>query len=342
MTDETLGICPNPDSLPPPYWVGFDLGGTKMLATVFDREFKKLGRAKRKSRGNEGITEGLSRIARTIQDAIQNAEVDPQRIGGIGIGCPGPLDLNTGVLKEAPNLGWKNVPVQEYLENEFNCRVVVANDVDAGVFGEYKFGAGKNARCVVGIFPGTGIGGGCVYEGKIFHGANCTCMEIGHIPMVPTGPLDGCNNPGSLEAMASRLVIAAAAAQAAFRGQAPSLLESSGTDIRNIRSGAIAEAAVNEKSIRAIVEHAADHIGMAVVTLIHLLAPDVVVLGGGLVEAMPEILCERIEKTVRKRVLPAFEDVFTIKVAELGDEATVYGAAAWAASRINASTTRSS
>ena len=312
------------------HWVGFDLGGTKMLATVFDAGFKPLGQSKKKSKGHEGSDAGLERICRIIREALLEANVEPKQVAGIGIGCPGPLDLATGVLKEAPNLGWNNVPVQKHLQDEFACPVVVANDVDAGVFGEYQFGAGRGARCVVGIFPGTGIGGGCVYEGKIFQGSNCTCMEIGHIPMMAEGPLDGCNNPGSLEAIASRLAISASAAQAAYRGQAPYLLENAGTDIKNIRSGALATSVEKDDSVRAIVAHAATQIGLGVVTLVHLLAPDVIVLGGGLVEAMPDFLCKQIEKTVQKRVLPSFKNVFTIKVAELGDDATVRGAAAWA------------
>lgn len=312
------------------HWVGFDLGGTKMLSAVFDDNFKLLSKDKKKSKGHEGSKAGLDRIRQTIEDALEKAEIKTTQLSGIGIGCPGPLDLEQGILKTAPNLGWTDVPIKEYLEQKFGVPVVVANDVDAGVFGEYSFGAGKGARCVVGIFPGTGIGGGCVYEGKIFHGANCTCLEIGHIPLVANGPLDGCNNAGSLESLASRLSISSAAAQAALRGQAPHLLENVGTDLKDIRSSALANSAEVDKSVRLIIEHAANHIGLAVVTIVHLLAPDVVVLGGGLVEAMPDRFLKQIEKSAAKRVLPSFRDVFKIKVAELGDDATVCGAAAWA------------
>jgi len=306
-----------------------------MLATVFDNNFKSIASAKKKSKGHEGSTAGLERICRIIREALTEAKIAPEDVAGIGIGCPGPLDLERGVIREAPNLGWKDVPVKDHLQKEFGCPVVVANDVDAGVFGEYEFGAGQGARCVVGIFPGTGIGGGCVYKGEIFRGTNCTCMEIGHIPIMANGPLDGCNNPGSLEALASRLAIAAGAAQAAYRGQAPSLLENAGTDIRNIRSGAIAAAVEKDESIRVLVEHAADHIGLAVVTLVHLLAPDVIVLGGGLVDAMPDLFTTRIEKTARKRILPSYEETFKIKIALLGDDATVTGAAAWARATVS-------
>jgi len=200
-------------------WIGFDLGGTKMLATVFDSKFKKLGKARKKTKGRDGMDAGLKRINNVIEEALEDAEISADQISGLGIGCPGPLDLKKRRIRTAPNLGWDDVPVAESIEKKFGFPVKIANDVDAGVFGEYSFGAGKKARCVFGIFPGTGIGGGCVYEGKLFRGSNCTCMEIGHIPMLPNGRLDGAGNSGTLEALASRLSIASDAAGAAYRGQ---------------------------------------------------------------------------------------------------------------------------
>lgn len=154
------------------HWIGFDLGGTKMLAVVFDAKFKPIGRSRKKTKGNEGMQAGLKRINNVIEEAITSAGLDADDINGLGIGCPGPLDLKKKMIHEAPNLGWKNVPVGESVEEAFGFPVTVANDVDAGVFGEYMFGAGKGSRCVVGIFPGTGIGGGCVYDGKLIRGAN--------------------------------------------------------------------------------------------------------------------------------------------------------------------------
>jgi glucokinase len=312
-------------------WVGFDLGGTKMMADVYDGQFNRLASCRKKTKGHEGSAAGLKRIIAVIEDALQQANVGKADLSGIGIGCPGPLDLKQGIVLEAPNLGWQNVPVKKVLEGHFKCPVAVANDVDAGVYGEYEFGAGKKARCVIGIFPGTGIGGGCVYEGNLLQGSNCTCMEIGHIPLLSDGPLDGLGNAGSLEAVASRLAVAASAAQAAFRGQAPWLMEKRGTQVSDIRSGDLAEAIQNgDEFVARIVEKSAQHIGLAIVTAVHLLAPDVVVLGGGLVEAMPELYLGAVRKTFRKRVLPSFRDVTQIVPAKLGDQATAMGAAAWA------------
>lgn len=314
-----------------PVWVGFDLGGTKMLAVVFDSEMKPLGRERKKTKGFEGMEAGLARIHSVIHSALEDAEVQPEQVAGIGIGCPGPLDLKKGVIREAPNLGWKNVPIRKSLETEFGCPAVIMNDVDAGVFGEWSFGAGKGARCLVGIFPGTGIGGGCVYKGEIFQGANHSCMEIGHIPIVSDSLPDGCGNVGTLEAVGSRLAIAAGAAQAAYRGQAPWLVKKAGTDISSIRSGVLSDAVKNgDKVVQRLIERAAEFLGLGMVTMVHLLSPEKIVVGGGLAEEFPDLLVKNAEKFARKRVMSAYADSFDVEVAKLGDDSGVQGAAAWA------------
>ena len=313
------------------HWIGFDLGGTKMLAVVFNGKFEPVGRARKRTKGHEGMAAGLERINSVIKEAIEKADLKKDDIGGLGIGCPGPLNLKKKLIEEAPNLGWQKVPIGKSIENAFGFPVTVANDVDAGVFGEYTFGAGKGARCVVGIFPGTGIGGGCVYEGELIRGANCTCMEIGHIPIASDGPLDGAGNKGSLESLASRLAIAGQAAQACYRGQAPELLKEAGTNVGNIRSGALADSIANgDKTVKAIVEDAARYLATSVVTMVHLLAPDKIILGGGMIEAMGDVILPIVEKSARRRILPSLRDVFEVVEAKLGDDAGVMGAAALA------------
>ncbi len=312
-------------------WIGFDLGGTKMLAVVFNEKFEPIGRSRKKTKGHEGKAAGLERINQVIRDAIDDADIDVKSVGGLGIGCPGPLNLKKKTIREAPNLGWVDVPIGDSITKKFGFPVTVANDVDAGVFGEYKFGAGKGARCVVGIFPGTGIGGGCVYEGRLIRGANTSCMEIGHIPIQPEGPLDGAGNKGSLESLASRLAIAGAAVQASYRGHAPGLRRGTGTDLSDVRSGALSDSVKSgDKAVKAIIEQAAKHLSTGVVTMVHLMAPDVIVFGGGMIEAMADVILPVVERESRKRILPSLRNVFEIVEAELGDDAGVLGAAALA------------
>jgi glucokinase len=319
------------DARGPRHWVGFDLGGTKMLAAVFNAEFRASGRRRRKTKGAEGAKAGLGRIIETIRDALEEGQVSAKQLAGIGVGCPGNIDLDKGVVIDAANLSWRNVHIADALEQEFDCPTVVMNDVDAGVYAEYRFGAGKNARCLVGVFPGTGIGGGCVYEGKVLRGKNVSCFEIGHMQVNPNGLPCGCGRIGCLETEASRLAIAAAAAMAAYRGEAPHLLAACGTDLENIRSGALAEALkAGDAVIGQIVDRAAQLIGWTLGDVVNLLAPDVVVLGGGLVEAMPERFLPQVEEAARKRAAPPFAKTFKIVAAKLGDDAVVRGAAAWA------------
>ncbi len=313
------------------YWVGFDLGGTKMMALVFDDAFNQVARKRKRSKARDGQAAGMERMIGTIQEALDEAGIGPGDLGGIGVGCPGPLNLVDGIVLEMPNLRWKNMKVREALENVFHCPVVVANDVDGGVYGEYRFGAARNGRCVLGVFPGTGIGGGAVYEGRIVHGRTGSCMEIGHIPVVPDGPRCGCGRRGCLEAVAGRLAISAQAAMAVYRGEAPHLQKIAGTDIINIRSAALAAAVRNgDAAIEHIIRDAARHIGRAMAGAVDLLNPDTILLGGGLVEEMPDIFVEEIKASANAQCMLTFADTFEVVVAELGDDATATGVGAWA------------
>lgn len=312
-------------------WVGFDLGGTKMLAKLFDDRLKEIGKKRCKTKGAEGMKAGLDRMVGTIEELLAETGVPREQVAGVGVGCPGPLDLDAGVILYAPNLGWKDAPVRKVLEKAFGCPAVIVNDVDSGTYGEFLLGAGKGARCLLGVFPGTGIGGGCVYEGKILRGRTCSVLEIGHMQVQPGGPLCGCGRTGCLEALASRLAIASAAVAAAHRGEAPHLLKAAGTDLAEVRSGVLAEAIqAGDKAVERIVRQAARWIGVAIGNAVNLLGPDRVVLGGGLVEAMPEIFLSETTASARARAMPSFEDTFEVVVAKLGDDATVKGAAGWA------------
>jgi glucokinase len=319
-----------PEARTESYWVGFDLGGTKMMAVVYDSQFRPLGRKRRRTKGNEGAKSGVERIQQTIQDALDEAHLTAGQLLGIGIGCPGTVDLDAGVILEAANLGWKNVRLKEHLEKAFGCRAEIANDVDAGVYGEYRFGAAKNARCVVGVFPGTGIGGGCVYEGRIFRGKKSSCLEIGHIEIIPNGKLCGCGRHGCLETEASRLAISAQVAMAAYRGDAPFVAANVGTDLSEIRSSLLVEAIkAGDAAVEKIIRRACDFIGNAVASVVSLMAPEVVVLGGGLVEAMPDLFVDAVGIAARERTMPSLAKSFKVVAAKLGDDAGVMGAAGW-------------
>jgi glucokinase len=309
---------------------GFDLGGTKMLCVILDDKQNVVARKRKKTKGTEGAAAGVARIAELIRETFLENGLSQSELSSIGIGCPGPVDMDNGIVNVAVNLGWKNVPLSAMLEDELNCPVSVLNDVDAGVFGEYCMGAAVGARSVAGIFPGTGIGGGFVYEGKILRGKRSSVMEIGHTKIASSTRTSGTEMTGTLESEASRLAIAAECAKLAYRGEAPALLKSAGTDISQIRSKVLAAAIRDgDKSVERIVRQAAQTVGFAVVNLVHMLCPEVIILGGGLVEAIQEIYLDEVERTAKRNILPCYSDMFEIRMAKLGDDAGAMGAAIW-------------
>ena len=314
-------------------WAGFDLGGTKMRVAVFNNDFKLLALAETKTKGFKGVRDGVQRMADLLDEAwaAAHGKVPRARLAGVGLACPGPVNTQTGLVLEMNNVGWHNVHVGRLLKGHTDAPVFVINDVDAGTYGEYRFGAGRGGHCVVGVFPGTGVGGGCVWNGQLLTGAKWSALEIGHLPVLPRGPRCGCGQWGCLEAVSSRLAIAQAAAAAAYRGEAPHLLAEAGTDLQKIRSKALARAIeAGDVAVERIVRDAAAWLGVGVAAVVNLLSPDRIVLGGGLVAAMPRIFREEVDAMARKRVMRTYQKSFQVVVAKLGDNASLTGAAAWA------------
>ncbi len=251
--------------MPSKHWIGFDLGGTKMMASLLDQKLNVLGSKRKSTKGHEGADRGLERIINLIQDLLADHKLEAKDISGIGMACPGVVNLHTGVLRRAPNLGWKEVPIAKVLRSRFKAPIHILNDVDAGAYGEYAHGAGKGASTLVAGFPGTGIGGGCVINGRLLTGKNASCMEIGNLRVLSAGLTGRVGEPPNIESIASRLGIASAAAAEAYRGSAPALLEEAGTDIQAIKSGAIAKAIKSgDDSMREIVENAAHYLGISI------------------------------------------------------------------------------
>lgn len=312
------------------YWMGFDLGGTKMLTQIYDSKWNVVSKERKRTKPGTGAKGGVERIIETIRECLQKAEIPAERLHGIGIGCPGPINMDQGVLLDLPNLGWETVPIKDRLQAEFGVPVAVLNDVDAGTYAEYRVGAARGARCVIGIFAGTGIGGGCIYEGEVLRGKTTSAFEIGHVQVMSNGPRCGCGQRGCLESVASRLAIASQVARAAYRGDAPHLLQEAGTDLVKIRSGVLSSSiSEGDVIVGEIIREAARYIGIAIANAVNLLAPEVVVLGGGLVEAMPEMFIPHAAKSANKRVMPAYKDSFHVVAASLQDDAGVLGAALW-------------
>ena len=306
--------------------VGLDIGGTKMMAAVIDEHFKVLGRCRKRSKSAKKDETAEERILRIIHKAIESAGVE--RIAGIGVGSPGPLDPTTGVIIDTPNLGWRNFPLADVLAKEFGVPVVVDNDVNVGTYGEWAFGDVRDCRNVVGVFPGTGIGGGLIIDGKLFQGYSGAAGEVGHMTIQVDGPYCGCGKRGCLEAVASRIAIAEQVAALAVRDDAPFIAARCGGDVTKIRSGVLAEAIeAGEKMVEGVVRKAAYYTGIAVANLINVLSPEAVVLGGGLVEAMESLYLEEVKRAIKAHAMPFLRKGVRVVSAKLGDDAVVLGAA---------------
>jgi glucokinase len=315
------------------YSIGVDLGGTKTLVAVFNEKLAVVGSARVPTEGRRGAKEGLKRIWATVQDALKDADVRPGEIRALGIGCPGVVDSTEGVLREASNLGWKKVRIGDYLSRRIDGKVCVLNDVDAGTYAEYHMGAGKGSRSMLGVFPGTGVGGGFVYDGEILRGKAVSCMEIGGLRMLGSTLEGKSNEPVTLEGLCGRLAIASACVVEAMRGNAPTILENAGQDISRIKSGLIKKSIeARERSVLNIMKRSAHYLGIGVTGAVELLAPDVVVLGGGLVEKMPDIYLDGVSSAVSRYGSKAIVRDVRFAVAEMGDLAVASGAAAYALS----------
>ena len=316
------------------YIVGVDIGGTKIMALVLDHAFRVAGRSRKRTRSDKAEERTEERVCRTIREALLNANVDT--VLGIGVGSPGPLNPETGVIIDTPNLAWKNFPLGAMIADTFGVSVAVDNDVNMGTYGEWHFGDVQDCKNVVGIFPGTGIGGGIIIDGKLYRGFTGAAGEIGHMTVEIGGPYCGCGKRGCLEAVASRIAIAEQVAALAARGDAPTIFAECGADLLKIRSGMLVNAIKQgDKMVEGVVRKAAFYLGVAVSNVINVLSPEAVVLGGGLVEAMQALYLDEVKRAMKEHAMPFLRKGVRLVPAKLGDDAVAMGAAMLIAERLN-------
>jgi glucokinase len=318
--------------------VGVDMGGTKILSAVIDPEGNILSTAKVPTKADKDTSIVIDRIAECIQRAIDKSGVTAASIQAVGIGAPGPLDPATGIVIFAPNLRWKDVRLKEELEARVGFPTFVDNDVNIGTLGEHVFGAGRGVQNVVGIFVGTGIGGGIILQGELFHGASKTAGEIGHIIVKAGGPRCGCGTRGCLEALASRTAMTKQFQKAILKkGKKSVLSELTSGDLGAIRSGVLAKAIrANDKLTLKVIKKATKYLGIGIGSIVNFLNPEMIVLGGGVVEALDDTFLDSIRKASEKYALPNTLSGVQIVRAKLGDNAGILGAAALARQRLEA------
>ncbi len=319
------------------YVVGVDLGGTKILTALINKKGEIVAQAKQATEAEMGPERVIARIAESVERVLRRADVVPERVLAIGVGAPGPLNPETGVILNAPNLpGWVDMPLAERLRDKTGLPVFVENDVNAGTYGEFKLGAGRDVSDLVGIFVGTGIGGGLILGGQLRSGFRHVAAEVGHMIIVADGPRCGCGACGCLEAVASRTAITRDLVAAIKAGRTSILTELAGDKLDDLTSGVLAEAVQRGDALTLEMLGWAQHyLGLAVASIVNLIDPEMVILGGGVVEALGEYFLAPVRETAFANLI-AKHDLQRVKIvaAKLGDQAGVLGAAMLAVARV--------
>ena len=310
------------------YLIGVDLGGTKILAGVFDDKLNCIGRAKMSTKSQRGPGAVIERVARCVRNAIDECDLQLKQIRGIGIGAPGACDPETGKVIFAPNLVWEDVPLKKELEKQLEVPVFVENDCNIQTLGVHEKELKGKPRNLVGIFLGTGIGAGLILEGKLFSGFNRTAGEIGHMVIEVGGPKCGCGNKGCFEALASRTAIFRRIQAGIKDGQKTILTDLLGDDLEDMRSGDLRKAIRRgDKFVEKVIEEAAEYTGIAVANIINLLNPEVVVLGGGVMDALEDEMLAIIIETAHDCAMQGTDKGIDIIASKLGDDAGITGGA---------------
>jgi glucokinase len=314
---------------------GVDIGGTKISVVIADESGHVLGRGRRKSKPERGFAGVMARVQETVDEACMNAGVLRSALSAVGVGAPSPI-LPDGTAVSAVNMGWTNVPLTEALSELLGIPTFAENDCNVGTFGEYTLAGRKGT--LVGLFMGTGLGGGVVKDGVILSGDHFLAGEIGHMTIVPDGRPCGCGKLGCLEAYASKTGLAYEFKQAIWLEKKasilPDLVDEGGLD--NVKSSLLRRAWDERDDVtRAALKRAARYIGIAAGNLITLLGPSAVVLGGGVMDALGDELLPLVKKSAEEHAFPAASYRATaIELASLGDDAVALGAMAYARSRL--------
>ena len=323
--------------------VGVDLGGTNVVVGAVSEDgsgvFGLVTEPTYVAAGPDGT---VAQIARLIRQSLESTTAElgdgTFEVLGVGIGAPGPLDRRSGVLHLTPNLGWVNMPLRDRVSQAVGLPATLDNDANCAVLGEWWRGAAQGGRIVVGLTIGTGIGGGIVLDGKIFHGASDVAGEIGHASINHTGRRCKCGNYGCLEAYASGPAIATRAVEGIQAGAQSRLPEYVGGDLSMITAQTVSEAAQDGDAFCLdVIRETAHFLGGAIAGLLNIFNPDVVVICGGVTLAGAHLFDTLQEQVVRRAFKPAVA-ACRIVPGVLRGTAGVYGAvAAFLAQRESAS-----
>ena len=305
--------------------VGIDIGGTKLATVVADKTGHILGKVRKPTLSEKGPEYAIDLLFDMVREVVSQVGLEQKAISAIGVSCGGPLDTKTGIVYSPPNLpGWDALPLKARLESEFQVPVTIENDANASALAEFRFGGGRGYNAVLYMTMSTGIGGGIVIDGQVYHGANDSAGEVGHQILLPNGPRCGCGKQGCLEALCSGPAIARRA-QTAIQKQledeksSTAMLTLADGRIENVKSEhVLAAARTGDALALELVQETAYYMGWGIANLVNILNPDIVLLGT-IAVAAGDLLLNPIRETVSRFAMTRPAEVVNIAPAQLGD-----------------------
>ena len=307
------------------YNICLDVGGTKVLGAIFNEKDEIIFRLKKRSKaGGEGALDVEKVIVDVVEEMIAESGIDRSKLNAVASCAPGVIDQDKGIVLFTPNLPWRNYDMGAAMRKKFGVPFYVGNDVNLGVLGEYHFGAARGYKNIVGFFVGTGLGGGLILNGSLYTGNQFKAAEYGHMILDPEGPLCNCGQRGCLEAFSSKMGMSSYIRQQVSRGRESMLGEAVQEGV--FRSKKLKKAlAAGDKVAWEAVDRSCHYLAVATGTMINTFSPDLILYGGGVIEAVGEIYLEKILSEVDRYCMPQIRSTVDLKIAELGDDSILYG-----------------
>ena len=307
------------------YNICLDVGGTKVLGAIFNEKKEIIHRLKKRSSEKGSSSESVEKvIIEVVDEMVKESGIQMSEVHAIASCAPGIIDQSSGVVIFTPNLPWRNYDIKSAMEDRFGVPFFIGNDVNLGVLGEYKYGAARGYRNIVGFFVGTGMGGGLILNGDLYTGHQFKGAEFGHMILDPEGPLCNCGQRGCLEAFSSKQGMSAYIRQQAARGRETRMAEAVSEGVFRSKKLKKALAAHDAVAMEAV-DRACHYLAVATGNMINTFSPDLVLYGGGVIEAVGETFLKKILAEVDRYCLPHIRSTVDIKIASLGDDSILYG-----------------
>ncbi|MBX7369615.1 ROK family protein [Clostridium chauvoei] len=303
--------------------IGVDLGGTKIYTALVDLEGNIKKEITIKTEAEKGEVAVLEKILYTIDTVLEGTDIN--EVKAIGVGSPGPLDVEKGLIVYTPNLPFKNFNIVKPIKDKYKVDTYLDNDANVATLGEFMFGAGKGSKNMVFITASTGIGGDAILNGNLFRGSTANALEVGHMTVMQGGPRCGCGNTGCAESLASGTAIMKRANEAVASNANTSLKNYDKVTAREV----FIEAEKGDLVAKDILDNALSYLGITVTNVANIFDPDIIVIGGG-VSNGGRIVFDKIQEEMNRRCLRTIATNCKVEKAVLDSKAGVLGAAALA------------